>query len=258
MLRILIVEDEDIIRKGLVFTIDWLSMDCVIIGEARDGREGLEKILEGEPDVVITDIKMPNMNGFEMIREAEKSRQFKKIFLTSYAEFDYAREAIALRAYDYLLKPVDEERIKMLMRNLKAEIENHREVEFAMESSKNSNCLDLNYYLDVDHADNSYVGKTIEKVMSNYSEKISIESIAAEFGVSPSYLSRRVKEVTEHTFLDLLNSYRVQQAIRLLNSEKYRVYEISEMVGFSDYKHFCTVFKRYTMKSPTNFIKQKK
>ena len=59
MLRVMIVEDEDMIRKGLVFTIDWLSMDCVVVAEASNGQEGYERILEYKPDVVIADICMP-------------------------------------------------------------------------------------------------------------------------------------------------------------------------------------------------------
>ena len=91
MLRVMIVEDEDMIRKGLVFTIDWLSMDCVVVAEASNGQEGYERILEYKPDVVIADICMPFMDGIEMIQKASEKVKFKSILLTSYAEFDYAR-----------------------------------------------------------------------------------------------------------------------------------------------------------------------
>ena len=110
MLRVMIVEDEDMIRKGLVFTIDWLSMDCVVVAEASNGQEGYERILEYKPDVVIADICMPFMDGIEMIQKASEKVKFKSILLTSYAEFDYARRAIEARVCEYLLKPVDEER----------------------------------------------------------------------------------------------------------------------------------------------------
>ena len=70
MLRVLIAEDEDMIRKGLVYTTDWLSMGCVVVAEAGDGKEGFEKILECRPDVVITDICMTFMEGIEMIKKA--------------------------------------------------------------------------------------------------------------------------------------------------------------------------------------------
>ena len=62
MYRVLIVEDEDIIRKGIAYTMDWMAMDCVIAGEAANGKEGVEKILELKPDIVVADIMMPCLN----------------------------------------------------------------------------------------------------------------------------------------------------------------------------------------------------
>ena len=115
--------------------------------------------------------------------------------------------------------------------------------------------LNLEYYMKLDRSENGYVSKLLEAIRTRYGEKLSIESISEEMGVSASYLSRKFKEITGQTFLDFLNKYRVQQAITLLNTKEYRISEISEAVGFSDYKHFCSVFKKYTLKSPTKFVK---
>lgn len=258
MLKIIIVEDEDIIRKGLVYTIDWLSMNCVIVSDAADGEEGLRKIIEHRPDIVITDIKMPKMDGIEMIRRASKTVEFKSIILTSYSDFEFARQAIELRACDYLLKPVDEEYMMKIIKNLYEEISTYKNDVFLLESTKNNmNSIDLSFYTQSENKDDDYVARAIKKIKNCYGDKISVESIAEEFGISASYLSRRFKDVTNHTFLDLLNRYRIQESIKLLNAGKYRVSEISDLVGFSDYKHFNTVFKRYTLMSPTGFIKRK-
>lgn len=259
MLKVIIVEDEDIIRKGLVFTIDWLSMGCVIVAEAADGQEGLEKIIEHEPDIVITDIKMPKLDGISMIEQALMHVKFESIILTSYAEFDYAKKAIELKTYEYLLKPVDEEKIRELILKLHDEIDEGKEVDFVLENKKkNSQYLDLNYYMQLDNTENCFVSKAVQYIINEYEQKISVESISMELGISPSYLSRKFKEVTNYTFLDLLNRYRVQEAVKLLNKGNYRINEISEMTGFSDYKHFCSVFKKYTLMSPTNFVKKLK
>ena len=256
MLRVMIVEDEDMIRKGLVFTIDWLSMDCVVVAEASNGQEGYERILEYKPDVVFTDICMPFMDGIEMIQKASEKGKFKSILLTSYAEFDYARRAIEARVCEYLLKPVDEEKLAKIMKKLGEEITSVRQVEYAMEQAElEGGNLNLEYYMKLDRSENGYVSKLIEAIKTRYGEKLSIESISEEMGVSASYLSRKFKEITGQTFLDFLNKYRVQQAITLLNTREYRISEISEAVGFSDYKHFCSVFKKYTLKSPTKFVK---
>ena len=257
MLKLIIVEDEEIIRKGLVYTIDWLEMDCVVVAEAADGEEGLAKILEYRPDIVITDIRMPRLDGFGMIEAAKQHVDFRSIFLTSYAEFEYARKALELKAADYLLKPVEEEKIRTVIRNIQEDHARRRQKESFQEGNRGSG-LDFEYYLGLDTTENGYVSKAICEIRENYPQKISVETIAIDFGVSASYLSRKFKEVTGHTFLDFLNIYRVQQAVTLLQTNRYRVYEVSDRTGFTDYKHFCTVFKRYTSMSPTVFMKRRK
>ncbi|MGN0373147.1 MAG: response regulator [Enterocloster sp.] len=257
MLRILIAEDEDMIRKGLVYTTDWLSMNCVVVAEAANGREGYEKILEYKPDVVIADICMPFMDGIEMIKRASEQVRFKSILLTSYADFEYARRAIEAKVSEYLLKPVDEEALAELMAKLEEEIANSRQVEYALEQAElEGGNLNLEYYMQLDLSENRYVSRAIAAIRERFAEKLSIEGISEEMGVSASYLSRKFKEITGQTFLDFLNKYRVQQAIVMLNTRQYRIGEISDRVGFNDYKHFCSVFKKYTLKSPTKFMKR--
>lgn len=259
MLRVLIAEDEDIIRKGLIFTTDWLGMNCVVAAEAANGLEGLGKILECRPDIVIADIHMPLMDGIEMIKKASETVKFKSILLTSYADFDYAKRAIEARVSEYLLKPVDEEELAALIGRLEKEIINSRQVEHMLEQAEQaeilSGSLNLEYYMKLDLSENQYISKTIGEIRLHYAEKLSVETISDKLGVSSSYLSRKFKEVTGQTFLDFLNKYRVQQAVSLLETRTYRISEISEATGFSDYKHFCAVFKKYTTKSPTKFIK---
>lgn len=255
MLKVLIVEDEDIIRKGLAYTIDWLSIGYVLVGEATNGEEGIEKILELQPDVVLTDIMMPKINGLEMIKQAQSQVRFKSVILTSYAEFDYAMEAIKLKAYEYLMKPVDVDKLKEVMSKLRAEIESEHEKELILK--KKNQGIDIDLFYNNELYTNHYVRKVIDIIKERYMEKLSLETLSEELMVSSSYLSRKIKEETGHTFLDFLNMYRVVQATRLLIEGTYRVYQISDMTGFSDYKHFCTVFKRYTNSSPTEFIKSK-
>lgn len=260
MLRILIAEDEDIIRKGLVYTTDWLAMGCMVVAEAADGREGYEKILKYRPDVVIADICMPYLDGIEMIGKASETVHFKSILLTSYADFSYAKRAITAKVSEYLLKPVDEGELAKILERLGKELYEERQKTQALEQVEQAELeggsLNLEYYKKLDISENHYVAQAIERIRQDYAEKLSIEGISEKLGVSASYLSRKFKEVTGQTFLDFLNKYRVQQAIALLETGKYRIGEISEATGFTDYKHFCAVFKKYTLKSPTKFLRE--
>ena len=191
-----------------------------------------------------------------MIKKASEQVRFKSILLTSYADFEYARRAIEARVCEYLLKPVDEEALADIMERLGEEIVNSRQVEHVMEQAEiEGGNLNLEYYMQLDLSENQYVSRAIKAIREDFARKLSIESISDDLGVSASYLSRKFKEVTEQTFLDFLNKYRVQQAVAMLNTRQYRISEISEATGFTDYKHFCSVFKKYTLKSPTKFIK---
>jgi len=259
MLRILIVEDEEVIRNGLVQTIQWSDMGCDVVGSAQNGLEGLKMIRELSPDVVLTDIKMPYMDGLNMIREAAEECSFKAIILTSYSEFEYAKRAIGLRVSDYLLKPVDERMLREVIMRISGELDTHSDSAGHIKNTKESILQELeqcgiaplpNTLMNV------YVRKTVEKIVGNYHERINIDAIAEELGVSGSYLSRKFKENFGKTYVDVLNQYRIQQAIRLLGKGTYRVYEVSFLCGFNDYKHFNSVFKKYTNMRPSQFTEE--
>lgn len=258
MLKILIVEDEEIIRKGLMHTIDWLAIDCIIVGDAADGVEGLRLIGELKPDLVIADIKMPFMTGIEMLERASVINKFYSILLTSYSEFEYAKKAITLGVSEYLLKPVDEDKLIEIVQDIKNRVKQDKLLGDIFEKAGSSNIMnlvDIDIYISENNG-NYYIREALNQIKMSYDQKISIESISADLGVSTSYLSRKFKETTSQTFLDVLNKYRIQKAIELLGLGKYRVNEISDMTGFSEYKHFCSVFKKYTQSSPTDFIKK--
>lgn len=106
MFKVLIIDDEPIIRKGLKNIINWKQLGCEICGEASDGLEGREWIQKTLPDIIITDIRMPEIDGLAMIREIkDRVPDSKIIILTGYRDFDYAHEAIKLGAFDFILKP---------------------------------------------------------------------------------------------------------------------------------------------------------
>ncbi len=252
MLRVLIVEDEEIIRKWLTYGNNWLEMGCVVVDTATDGIDGLEKLETTGCDVVITDIKMPRMSGIEMLEAAAALgiTGFLSIVLTSYADFEYAQRAIKLHAFDYLLKPIDSEKLKDVMRRiaLRLGVETAAPPAFEPIINLGPDNLDLE--------SNSYVAYAVGRIRENYCDKLSIDLIAEELNVSSSYLTRKFKTVTSMTFLDMLNQYRVQKALEFLLQGGYRVYEVSDMTGFSDYKHFCHVFRKYVGKAPTEFLRE--
>ena len=85
MLKVLVVEDEELIRKGIILTVDWASLDCVVVGEAANGEEALEAVERFRPSLIITDLKMPRMDGIELLRRLrEQGSRAYVIILTAY------------------------------------------------------------------------------------------------------------------------------------------------------------------------------
>ncbi|WP_339242718.1 response regulator [Paenibacillus sp. FSL R5-0517] len=113
MLSVLLVDDEMYVRKGLYELISWIELDMEIIGEAENGLEALDLIERLQPDVIITDIRMPILDGLELIRAVEKMSHLEPVFIiiSGYHDFKYAQQAIRYGVHDYILKPIDDEEL---------------------------------------------------------------------------------------------------------------------------------------------------
>ena len=250
MMKVLIVEDEELIRKGLIYTYDWSAHDCVVVGDAGSGEDGLYLIRQLSPDIVITDIRMGEMDGLEMIRRGQETNTFYSILLTGYSEFEYAKRALSLRVTEYLLKPVDEEKLTAAIGKIRAEQIQH---------AADYNVFPIPNWVDPElllnkRETNYYVGYALKIIQEEYNQRINIRKVAECVGVSESYLSRKFREETGNTFVEFLNKFRVQKAAVLLHRGGMRIREISETVGFEEYKHFSEVFKRYTGMSCSEFV----
>ncbi|ROR30452.1 AraC family two component transcriptional regulator [Mobilisporobacter senegalensis] len=129
MYRLMVVEDEDMIRKGIVNSIPWQSLGFTVVAESANGKDALEQLEKNPVDVLLTDIKMPIMGGTEL---SKKTRQLypdiEIIILSGFAEFEYARQAIGFRAFDYLLKPTNKKKLLDTFAELKESMDQKREM----------------------------------------------------------------------------------------------------------------------------------
>ena len=254
MYKVLIVEDEDIIRKGLIFMMDWLKVNCVVAGEASDGEEGLEKIEKIRPDIVVTDVKMPLKDGIQMLEESIFLYKYEAIIISGYSEFEYAKRAITLNVTEYLLKPIDFGHLYETIKQLTDKIQSKQKMKEYMKSLEHAHSVPI-LDLQIMHTPKTkYVGKMLEYITSFYSQKISLNDLCKKYDLSSTYLNAKFKQETNYTFNDFLNRYRVLQAVELLKQHRMKVYEIAQTVGFQDYKYFIQVFKKYIGCSPGKFI----
>ncbi len=127
--KILLVEDEFIVRKGIIKTVDWESINCEIIGEAADGKEAVEKIKLLSPDIIITDICMKEMDGIELLKKLKEDEvDVKAIILSGYSDFNYAKSAMELGVRHYLLKPIENEKLIEAILSVRSEIKREKKL----------------------------------------------------------------------------------------------------------------------------------
>lgn len=137
MFKVLIIDDEPIIRKGIRNIINWENFGCEVCGEADNGLEGRELIVKYKPEIVITDIKMPEVDGLSMLSEIRETIPDSKIIiLTGYRDFDYAREAVKYGAFDYLLKPTKIEELNAVISRAVKELRFRYDKESEMEKMR--------------------------------------------------------------------------------------------------------------------------
>ena len=125
-LRVLLVDDEIMIREGFKKLFDWEAHECVVVGEAADGMEAITKIDEEQPDIVIMDINIPIINGLKVIQLSRvKYPSMAFVIVSGYDDFSYCREALRLQITDYILKPVNYEEFGSCIDRLKISLYNN-------------------------------------------------------------------------------------------------------------------------------------
>lgn len=128
MYKLMVVEDEEMIRRGIVKSIPWQSLGFTVVAEGKNGRDALDQLEKNPVDVLMTDIKMPIMGGIELAKKARQMYpEIEIIILSGFSDFEYARQAISFRAYDYLLKPTNKQKLLDAFSALKENMDQKRE-----------------------------------------------------------------------------------------------------------------------------------
>ncbi len=251
MYNVVICEDEDIIRKGLMFSFDFHSLDLVVVADFDNPVSCLDYLNKHKVDIIITDIKMPLMSGLEMIGRIENKKNYEFIILSGYSDFEYAKKAITYGVTEYLVKPLDHELLKISLKKAISNLNDKQLIDNAKFQAKNLSKV----YKDINSED-QLLQEIIKFIKDNYMNKITLNDVANELNYSVSSIKNKLKQ-NDITFNTTLNSFRIYKAINLISLDKYPIYQIAEMVGFNDYKYFCSKFKNYTGYSVTELIKNK-
>ena len=248
MLKVLVVEDEEMIRKGIVLAVDWAALDCVVVGEASNGAQALEAVERYDPSLIITDLKMPVMDGLEMLRQLrERGNNAFVIILTAYDSFSYAQAALRLGAVDFLLKPFHDGEREQAVTRLKQRMDRA-----GQGGEKGPAPLPLPELKKGDKS--KYVLEAMAYIGEHYHEpNIGVAAIAQHLGISEGHLSHTFKKETDYTLLNYLTRYRIHRAMELLRDCRLKVYEVAEQVGYRDIAYFSATFKKLVGMSPSEY-----
>lgn len=248
--KVLVAEDELIERMVLCKTLRKHLGELCDIFESKNGREALEVFDREQPQIAILDIEMPGINGLEVARKIRESgKDCAILFLTGFDKFSYAKQAISVRALEYLLKPYNEQELIYAVE----EAMQHA-ARFAKQTSRKAEDLspareegNESLRLSLIREDiRSYIGK-------NYQDDISMQSAAQAMGYSEAYFCKLFKQCFRVNFSAYLNEYRIEKAKAMMADPRINIKDIGAACGYSDSNYFARVFKRITGQTPSDY-----
>ncbi|MBP1965516.1 response regulator [Paenibacillus aceris] len=257
--KVLIVEDEKPAREVFKQMIAQEKEIFELVGEAVNGKRGLELFKEFQPHFLITDITMPVMSGIEMLQALKQLEQDmpETIILSCHKDFHFAQKAIELGASSYLIKEdclVQESLLTDTLKNFIPRICKREDDRQKIETIERKNDAGLSEEgTDLASPVNSIMMSVIEQLRADLTVSISLEDMAAKVGYSIPYLSSLFKKTTGQTYTQYMMTMRVQAAKRLLLTTDLRTFQVAEQVGMENYRHFNKIFKRMVGMSPKEF-----
>ena len=239
--KVIVADDEKLIAYNIARRIEESNGAFRVISRAGTGTEALEQVRELLPDVLFSDIKMPEMDGIELISRLRKEHPgVCCVIVSGYSDFEYMKAAIQNSAVDYLLKPVNTEELRRLLQRLEAALL-AREQQMAprRESDAASLAESVRVYLQ-----------------ENYDRQVDLSALAESLAVSAPYLSKLFHEQTGTSPMRYLTDLRMSRARKLLADSSLTVREIAVRVGYPDPFHFSRSFKNAVGVSPAQFREQ--
>jgi two-component system, response regulator YesN len=246
MHKLFLVEDEAIIRAGLKQLIEAVIGGYQVVGEAANGKQALEALKGTQPDVLITDIRMNEMNGIDMIgRIRDHQPDLPIIILSGYAEFEYAKQALRYGISDYLLKPVDRIELTQALDKVKRRLEPQSLPAGPGDKEEGQS------------SGRQLIRKVKELVAERLDQEISLQYMADQVHLNHQYLSVLFKSETGQNFSDYVTYCRMNKAKQLLKETNLKIYEVAALSGYLSSKHFMAVFKDTIGMTPSQYRNQR-
>lgn len=245
MLDIIVVEDEAPIRDWIAYTISNISEEFNVLATASNGKEAYELALNLNPNVIISDIKMPIMGGIELAKKIKESYpNIYFILLTNYAEFSYAKEAISCGVYEYLIKT------DIRPKELKELLDKINDLDKKGKRTNNDIITNEINFVNEECNYSKSIKKSIDYIHKNYNKHISLQDISNYVFLSHEYFSRLFKEEVGENFSSYLTNYRMKKAENLIKNTDKKISQIAIEVGYANASYFSRSYKKFKGISP--------
>lgn len=249
MYHVFLADDEPWALMTLKNMIEWSDYGFAVSGEAEDGEQALARINRTEPDLIISDIRMPGMDGLTLLQTIRDSGLSSEVLLVSgYTDFEYARKALRFGCAGYLVKPVEEKELIEYLEKIKQRLDEKRA---AGEGKAGEGNLEEGY-----QSEKLQVQAMVKYIQDHFAEALTLQVLSGEFKMSESYISSLIKKRTGKGFSEHLMEIRVRKAQEYLRTTNDSIEKIAERVGYPDYFYFTKVYKKATGISPAAYRRQ--
>ncbi|NHN32880.1 response regulator transcription factor [Paenibacillus agricola] len=252
MYRVLIVDDEPWVLKGILNTFKWDDFGFQVIADTTDPVLAYEMILKQQPEVVMTDIRMPELTGIDLMKlSREQGVKAEFVIISGAADFHYAQESIRLGCFDYMLKPLQFAEADALLERLSLHLdatvlsinETAEESELQAGSSILSPSINENFK------------ELLDYVNQHYEDELYLRELSNKFFINYTYCCDLFQKVTKSTFTDYVTRLRMNKAEQMLKESQLSIDEVSRIVGYKDCNYFNKVFKKWFGLTSTSYRK---
>ncbi|MCT4596899.1 MAG: response regulator [Vallitalea sp.] len=251
MYSVYLLDDEPWALKGLRSSFDWEKLGFHIAAQSSNPLEIYELAKDNPPDLIITDIRMPGMNGLSLIEELRKLKiPCDFIIVSGFADFTYAQKALEFNVLNYILKPIDIEKTIPLLQKVHTDIDRKNKLKYyssQISQSTNKHC---------NQQTNENFNAMIEYINSHFSyDDMNLQCMADKFCLNSTYICDLFKKTLSMTFNEYVTELRLKKACSMLSNSNLAVYEIAEQVGYKPY-YFNTLFKKKYNITPLKYRKE--
>ncbi|OXS53483.1 hypothetical protein B1A99_29355 [Cohnella sp. CIP 111063] len=241
--KLLIVDDEWMIADSLSTMDEWGERNITVAGTADNGFSAIRFLQEQPVDLVITDIRMPDMDGLQLLQHIyEEHPNTKVIIISGYEDFACARKALKYQAKGYVLKPIDTDELLEIVDGIL------RDAPDAADAAEQE--VPLTYH-------ESIVLKAKQFVRDRLEQPLSLSDAAEHVNLTPHYFGQIFKNESGMPFTSYLTQTRMEKACELLKDPKLKIYEVCEKTGYIDAKYFSKVFQKTYGMTPNEFRQKK-